>query len=44
MAGGRGIIGMFCSLVHNNRPKCMQFKHIKLKGLAKDESRTVFGL
>lgn len=43
--GGRErVTGMFSSLVHNNRTKFIQFKHIKLKGRAKGESRSVFGL
>lgn len=43
--GGRErVTGMFSSLVHNNRTKFIQFKHIKLKGRTKGESRSVFGL
>lgn len=38
-----GVRGMFSSLVHNIRPRFIQFKHIKLKGRAKVESRTLFG-
>lgn len=38
-----GVKAMFSSLVHNIRPRRIQFKHIKLKGRAKVESRILFG-